>query len=91
MQTKSIKRSIVIVYLELLQQLAAFDDQMITDDQVNQHLWSNQLNVTDSLHSSVLDLPFDETPDIGICVAASYLKPNSSLRSCFGLGGNRLM
>jgi hypothetical protein len=76
------------VHLELLQQLDVLDDQTITDDQVDQHLWSNQLNATDSLHSSVVDLPFDETPDIGVCVAESYLKPNSWLRSFFGLGGN---
>ncbi len=37
----------MIVYLELRQQLAAFDDQMIRGDQVNQHLESNQVDGTD--------------------------------------------
>ncbi len=44
-----------------------------------------------SVSPFVVRIPCGETPDIGFFVAASYLKPNSSLRSCFGLGGNWLM
>jgi hypothetical protein len=36
----------------------------------------------------VVHLPCGETPDIGVCVAGSYLKPNSWLKSFFGFGGN---
>ncbi len=38
--------------------------------------------------STVAHIPCGETPDIGVCVAVSYLKPNSSLKSCLGLGTN---
>ncbi len=71
--------------------MAAFDDRMITDDQVDQHLQLNEVDATESLLSLVVDLPCSETPDIVVFVAGWYLKPNSSLRSCFGLGGNWLM
>jgi hypothetical protein len=81
----------MIVYLELLQQLDASDDQMIRGDQVNQHLESNEVDGTDLFLSFVIHIPCGETPDIGVCVPASYLKPNSWLKSCFGLDGNRLM
>ncbi len=69
MQTKPIKRSIVIDHLELLQQLDAFDDRMITDDQVDQHLQWNEVDATESLLSFVVDLPCGETPDIVVFVA----------------------
>jgi hypothetical protein len=38
MQIKRIEGFIMTVHLELLQQLDVLVDQMITDDQVNQHL-----------------------------------------------------
>jgi hypothetical protein len=41
--------------------------------------------------SSLVDLPCGETPDIGVPVAASYLKPKNRLRSCFGLNGKLLL
>jgi len=71
--------------------LAASDDQMITDDQVDQHLQWNEVDATHSLLSSVVHIPCGETPDIGVGVAGSYLKPKSWLKSCFRVGVNRLM
>ncbi len=81
----------MIVYLELLQHLDVLDDQMITDDQVNQRLYSNHVDKTLLFFSSFVHLPSRETPDIGVCDPALYLKPNSWFKSFFGLGGNRIM
>jgi hypothetical protein len=33
-------------------------------------------------------LPSDETPEMGAVEPGPYLKPNNSLKSCFGLNGN---
>ncbi len=49
--------------------MAAFDDRMITDDQVDQHLQLNEVDATESLLSLVVDLPCSETPDIVVFVA----------------------
>jgi hypothetical protein len=63
---------------------------MITNDQVNQHLYRNKVKFIYFLCSAFI-LPCGETPEIGVSDAGSYMKPNSWLKFCFGFGGKPLI